>query len=56
MTVGFLQFFTTFIIIGWVWSIYWGYLFIKKAFNLGGTKAPVAGPARVGGPGGGRGG
>ena len=40
-----------------MWSIYWGYLFIKKAFNLGGAKAPAAGPnARVGGPGGGRGG
>ena len=36
-----------------MWSIYWGYLFIKKAFNLSGSKAPATGPtARVGGPGG----
>ena len=40
LAIGFLQFLTTYILVGWIWSIYWGYLIVVKAF---------AGPAGFGG-------
>ena len=33
LAVGFVQFFTSFIIVGWLFSIYWGYLIVMKALN-----------------------
>ena len=33
LAVGFIQFLTTYILIGWIWSIYWGYLIAMKAFD-----------------------
>jgi len=31
MVIGVLQFILAFVLIGWIWSIYWGYLIYKKA-------------------------
>lgn len=31
LIVGILQFFTCFLIIGWIWSIWWGILCLQKA-------------------------
>ena len=33
LAIGGLQFFTSFVLIGWAWSIYWGYLIVKKAMD-----------------------
>ena len=33
LACGGLQFFTSFVLIGWAWSIYWGYLIVIKAMN-----------------------
>lgn len=33
LSIGLMQFLTTFALIGWIWSIYWGYLIIMKAMN-----------------------
>jgi len=30
MVIGVLQFITSFLLVGWIWSIYWGYLIYKK--------------------------
>mmetsp|Transcript_2424 Transcript_2424/g.1748 ORF Transcript_2424/g.1748 Transcript_2424/m.1748 type:complete len:113 (+) Transcript_2424:61-399(+) len=29
--LGFFQLFLAYILVGWVWSVYWGYLLIKKS-------------------------
>lgn len=31
LLVGIVQFFTAFIIIGWIWSIWWGILLLQRA-------------------------
>nr|AAZ23913.1 spec3-like protein [Sterkiella histriomuscorum] len=31
LIVGFLQFITCWFILGWIWSIWWGYLIYKKS-------------------------
>jgi hypothetical protein len=31
LVIGLLQFFTAFLIIGWIWSIYWGILVMQKS-------------------------
>ena len=31
LIVGILQFFTAFLLIGWIWSIWWGILCLQKA-------------------------
>ena len=33
IAIGFIQLFTSAIIIGWIWSIYWGYLMVTKAMQ-----------------------
>ena len=33
LAVGLIQFLTTYILVGWIWSIYWGYLICAKAFD-----------------------
>ena len=33
LAIGGLQFFTSFVLIGWAWSIYWGYLRVMKAMD-----------------------
>lgn len=33
LSIGLMQFLTTFALIGWIWSIYWGYLIVIKAMN-----------------------
>ena len=33
LTIGVMQFLTTFALIGWAWSIYWGYLIVMTALN-----------------------
>ena len=51
ISVGVIQFFTSFVLIGWIWSIYWGYLIVMKGFDLDktmGPGAPSAGPNRGG--------
>ena len=30
---GLLQFLTSFFLVGWIWSIYWGYLILKESQN-----------------------
>ena len=32
LIVGLMQLISTFFVIGWAWSIYWGYLTIKKSY------------------------
>ena len=45
VTVGVAQFLTSFLIIGWILSIYWGYLIVMKALNVNvggaGLRSPV---------------
>ena len=43
IVIGLLQFFTAYILIGWIWSIYWGYLLCVTAWGPGptGTMNPV---------------
>ena len=33
LAIGLMQFLTTFALIGWAWSIYWGYLMVMKAME-----------------------
>ena len=33
LLIALFQFLTTFVIIGWIWSIYWGYLLVMKAMD-----------------------
>ena len=40
MVIGVFQFLLAFIIVGWIWSIYWGYLLYKK------VRAPCSSPRR----------
>jgi hypothetical protein len=37
IAVGILQFITAGIIIGWIWSIWWGILFVQKSNSRGGN-------------------
>lgn len=39
--MGIVQFFLAYIVIGWILSIYWGYLFIKEAFLKGEEGLPI---------------
>ena len=39
LTIGIIQFLTTYILIGWAWSIYWGYLIVMKAWNANGMQS-----------------
>ena len=34
LLIGLLQFLTSFVLIGWIMSIYWGYLICTKAFDV----------------------
>ena len=36
LSIGLVQFLTSFVLIGWIWAIYWGYLIVKKAFATDG--------------------
>ena len=55
LAIGLFQFLTTYILIGWVWSIYWGYLIVAKAWGpvRGGqaqaARQPQAAPGGAGG-------
>ena len=33
LAIGLMQFLTTFALVGWVWSIYWGWLIVQRAMN-----------------------
>ena len=33
LAIGLFQFLTTYILVGWVWSIYWGWLIVSKAWG-----------------------
>ena len=33
LVIGLIQFLTSFVLIGWIWSIYWGYLLVMKAMD-----------------------
>lgn len=33
LAIGFMQFLTSFALVGWVWSIYWGWLIVQRAMN-----------------------
>jgi hypothetical protein len=33
IVVGFVQFCVSYAFVGWVWSVYWGYLIVKKAMS-----------------------
>ena len=51
LTVALIQFLTSVVLIGWIWAIYWGYLFVMKAMDK--QAANMRGP--MGGMGGGYG-
>lgn len=57
LTIGILQFLTSWMLIGWILSIYWGYMIVMKALDQGnmrpggGAAGATAGGARVGGAG-----
>ena len=38
LAIGLIQFLTTYILVGWIWSIYWGYLIAVKAFDARGMR------------------
>ena len=40
LAIGLFQFLTTYILVGWIWSIYWGWLIVSKAWG------PVRGQAQ----------
>ena len=42
IAIGFLQFLTSFVIIGWILSILWGWLIILKAWSYGEQPIPVS--------------
>ena len=49
IAVGLLQFLTTYVLIGWIWSIYWGYLIVQKAWGKSqATQQPGIGAAYSG--------
>ena len=33
LAIGLMQFLTTFALVGWIWSIYWGWLVVQRAMN-----------------------
>jgi len=33
LAIGLMQFLTTFALVGWAWSIYWGWLIVQRAMN-----------------------
>ena len=35
LCIGLVQFLTSFVLIGWFWSIYWGYLMVMAAWRPG---------------------
>ena len=41
LAIGLFQFLTTYILVGWIWSIYWGWLIVSKAWG------PVRGQANA---------
>lgn len=56
LTIGILQFLTSWMLIGWILSIYWGYMIVMKALDQGnmrpgGQANAATGGARVGGAG-----
>ena len=40
LMIALFQFLTTFVLIGWIWAIYWGYLIVKKAMAVGTMHPP----------------
>ena len=34
LVIGLTQFLTAFVLIGWIWSIYWGYLLVMKSMDM----------------------
>ena len=56
LVIGLIQFLTAAFLIGWIWSIYWGYLIVMKAMdpetlrgNAGGRAAPAGNLGGMGG-------
>ena len=41
LAIGFLQFITSWVIIGWILSIFWGYLILLKAYDYDETPPPI---------------
>ena len=47
LIVGLLQFFTAYILIGYIWSWYWAYLIVMKAMDPRGMQANPAGVSNM---------